>query len=68
MCRVCWDLYHKVYLSHCIAKFNPYPTKLFYLNFHPLEVVPRYRDRQLQGGENYLYLFNLKQTMANPGF
>ena len=24
------------------------------LNFHPLEVVSRYRDPQLQVGENYL--------------
>ena len=27
---------------------NPYPAKLSYLNFHPLEVVSRYRDPQLQ--------------------
>ena len=30
-----------------------------YLNFHPLEVVSRYRDPQLQVAENYAYLFNL---------
>ena len=34
-----------------------------YLNFHPLEVVSRYRDPQLQV-ENYLDLFNWKQTIA----
>ena len=28
---------------------NPYPDKLFYLNFHPLQVVSRYRDPQLKG-------------------
>ena len=40
-------------------RFNPYPAKLNYLNFQPLEVVPRYRDAQLQVSENYSYLFNL---------
>ena len=34
-----------------------YPAKLVYLNFHPLEVVSRYPDPQLQVGENYSYLF-----------
>ena len=32
---------------------NPYPAKLIYLSFHPLEVVSRYSDPQLQVGENY---------------
>ena len=32
--------------------FNPYPAKLICLNFHPLEVVSRYRDLHLQVGEN----------------
>ena len=32
---------------------NPFPAKLIYLNFHPLEVVSRYRDPQLQVAENY---------------
>ena len=32
---------------------NPCPAKLIYLNFHPLEVVSRYRDPQLQVAENY---------------
>ena len=32
---------------------NPaYPAKLIYLSFHPLEIVSRYRDPQLQVGEN----------------
>ena len=35
------------------------------LNFHPLEVASRYRDPQLQVAENYLYLFNLRQKIAN---
>ena len=38
---------------------NPYPAKVIYLNFHPLEIVSRYRDPQLQVGENYSYLFDL---------
>ena len=29
------------------------PAKLNNLNFHPLEVLSRYRDPQLQVGENY---------------
>ena len=34
---------------------NPYPlaTKLFNWNFHPIEVVSRWRDPQLQVIENY---------------
>ena len=46
-------------LVSLIFYFNPYPAKLIYLNFHPLEVVARYRDPQLQVVENELYLFNL---------
>ena len=34
-------------------------VKVFYLIFHPPEVVSRYRDPQRQVGENYSYLFNL---------
>ena len=32
---------------------NPITAKLFNLNFHPLEVVSRWRDPQLQVSENY---------------
>ena len=39
--------------------------KLNYLNFHPLEVVSRYRDPQLQVDENYSCLFNLGETFTN---
>ena len=42
---------------------TPYPAKLIYLNFQPLEVVSRYRDPQLQVVENYTYLFNLRPNM-----
>ena len=40
-------------------------SKLNHLNFHPLELVSRYRDPQLQVGENYSHLFNLRKTFAN---
>ena len=40
---------------------------IIYLNFHPLEVVSRYRDPQLQVGGNYSYLLNLRDlSFANP--
>ena len=47
---------------------NPLTAKLHTcnLNFHPLEVVSRYRDSQLQVGGNCPYLFNLRpKTFAN---
>ena len=37
----------------------PYHTKLIYLNCHPLE-----RDPQLQVGENYSYLFDLRPNIC----
>ena len=40
--------------------FHSSTAKLNELNFHPLEVVSRYRDPQLQVGENYSYLFILR--------
>ena len=43
---------------------NPYPAKLIYVNSHPLEVVSRYRDSQLQVGANYSYLFNLRTNIC----
>ena len=43
----------KATTSRNMSKYN--------LNFHPLEVVSRYRDPQLQVAENYSYLFNLRQ-------
>ena len=49
--------------ANCIINFNPSTAKLKNLNFHPLEVVRRYRDPQLQAGENYTYSFNLKRNI-----
>ena len=43
---------------------NPYPAKLIYLNFHPFEVVSRYRDPQLQVGKNYSFSFNLVRKIC----
>ena len=40
------------------SNINPYPAKLFHLNFRPTEVVSRYRDPQPQVVKNYSYLFN----------
>ena len=34
------------------------------LNFHPLEVVSRYRDPQLQVVINYSYSFNLRLNIC----
>ena len=39
-------------LGYCKWSVNPYPAKLIYLIFHPFKVVSRYRDPQLQVGEN----------------
>ena len=38
-----------------IQRFKGYNAKFNHLNFHPFEVVSRYRDPQLQVGENYSY-------------
>ena len=42
--------------------FNPLTAKLFNWNFHPLEVVSRWRDPQLQVSENYSDLTKLIST------
>ena len=51
-----------------IVFFATILTKLKNLNFHPLEVVSRYRDPQLQVGENYSYLYNLNQNICDLDF
>ena len=49
----------KVFCCHIhLININPYPAKLIYLNFQPLEVVSRYRDPQPQMVEKYSYLIN----------
>ena len=47
----------KQYFS--VVRVDPYPANFIYLNFHPIEVVTRYRDPQPQVVENYSYVFNL---------
>ena len=42
---------------------NPLTAKLFNLNFHPLEVVSRWRDPQLQVSENYSDLTKWRSTV-----
>ena len=36
-----------------------------YLIFHPLEVVSLYRDPQLQAGDNYVHVSNLRPSRCN---
>ena len=54
---------HKVRKHPPMLPFNSLPAKLSHLNFHPLEVVSRYRDPQLQVGENYSYLIDLRPIL-----
>ena len=54
---------HRNSASQPISCINCFPTKLSYFNFHPLEVVSRYRDPQLQVGEDYSYLFKFGSTI-----
>ena len=59
------DLYLPcVYFMYFLILFNPLTDKLNNLNFHPLKVVSRYRDPQLQVGENYSHLFNLRANIC----
>ena len=61
------DAERDVQPSHliCIQKkrINPLTAKLFNLNFHPLEVVARWRDPQLQVSENYSDLTKWRWTL-----
>ena len=50
--------YKRVYLA-----VNPLTAKLFNFNFHPLEVVSRWRDPQLQVDENYSDLTRWNSTL-----
>ena len=43
--------------------FNPFTAKWFNLNFHPLKVVFRWRDPQLQVSENYSDLTKCWSTL-----
>ena len=47
-----------------LSRLNPFPAELSYLCFHLLKVVHRYRDPQLQAGENYPHLFHLTPNIC----
>ena len=51
-------------ISYLLKSCNPLTAKLFNLNFHPLEVVSRWRDPQLQVSENNL-LFRFDKMEVN---
>ena len=44
---------------------NSFHAKSSYFTFHPLEVVSRYRDPQLQVGDNFRHFF--LDNFANIG-
>ena len=46
-------MYGAIIISDLLYHFNPLTAKLFNWNFHPPEVVSRWRDPQLQVSENY---------------
>ena len=46
------------------SRTNPLAARLCNRNFHPLEIVPRYREPQFQEGENYSRSFNFVQYFA----
>ena len=46
-----------------LTNLVPLTAKLFNLNFHPLEVVSRWRDPQLQGSANYSDLTKWRSTL-----
>ena len=56
-------------LMHKGLIFDPYPSKLIYLNFKPLEVVSRYHDPQIQvvvaATNNFKWLKLLTSGMYN---
>ena len=54
----------KTFTRYCINTLMANSNKF---NVHPLEVVSRYRDPQLQVGENYSYLFDLRPNICKSG-
>ena len=50
-----FDMY-KIFIKVAVLRLlycGTFPANLSYLNFHPLEVMSRYRDPRLQVSENY---------------
>ena len=50
------------------SDINFWGAKLNHLIFHPLAGVARYRDPQLQMGENNSYLFNVGPNICKSIF
>ena len=50
--------------SRAIVVLTLFLLSYLFLVYHPLEVVSRYRDPQLQVGENCTYLFNLRPNIC----
>ena len=48
-----WIILIEPFIFYWMHFINPLTAKLINLNFHPLEVVSRWRDPQLQVSENY---------------
>ena len=56
-CRTIRSVFRDVKWCFCqVNSFNPLTANLFNLNFRPLEVASRWRDRLLQVSENYSVL------------
>ena len=47
---------------------EPFKRLVIECTFYQLEVVSRYRDPQIQVGENDLYLFNLRPVICKHTF
>ena len=62
-CNIPTNIYVCILLSIWWNMINPLTAELFNLNFHPLEVVSRWRDPQLQVSENYSHLTNWRSTL-----
>ena len=60
ICRCKHDI---VFFLKLIHRFNPFTAKLINFNFHPLEVVSRWRDPQLQVSKNYSHLTKWRSTL-----
>ena len=46
--------------SRAGTRVNPYPAEIIYFNFHPPEVVVRYRDPQTSSGWKLLIFVELE--------
>ena len=58
------NMLHNVTKIALFTNLNPYPAKINNLYFHPLLVVSRYSDPQLQVTENYSYFFNFSTNIS----